>query len=225
MTEILAHRAIIGDERENTIGAFLACKHQGVFGVELDVRLTKDGALVVHHDLGIDYVGQIPDLNLAEIPSWAPRLGDALEACGPMYVNVEIKNDPREVGYDQSGEIANLVVGEVQKHGPEYVLVSSFDLATIDYVKLTSESVKTGFLTLRADDDMIEMLVERGHNSVNAHFMGLTEEFVMRARRLGLLVCAWTVDDSEVARKLAKWGVDYVITNKVEELTIGLGET
>ncbi len=225
MTEILAHRAIIGDERENTIGAFLACKHQGVFGVELDVRRTKDGALVVHHDLGIDNVGQIPDLNLSEIPSWVPRLGDALEACSPMYVNVEIKNDPKEVGYDPSGELTNLVVGEVQKYGPEHILVSSFDLATIDYVKLTSESVKTGFLTLTADDDMIEMLVERGHNSVNVHFLGLTEGFVMLARRRGLLVCAWTVDVSEIARKLVKWGVDYVITNKVEELAIGLGKT
>ena len=50
MTLIIGHRGASADFPENTIAAFRGASDQGADGVELDVRQTCDGALVVHHD-------------------------------------------------------------------------------------------------------------------------------------------------------------------------------
>ena len=57
MSQVYAHRGLHTSEIENTVAAFVEAKAVGVHGVELDVRRTKDGALVVHHDATISGVG------------------------------------------------------------------------------------------------------------------------------------------------------------------------
>ena len=67
MPEIFAHRGLHVTERENTIGAFEAAVALGVDGVELDVRRTRDGVLVVHHDGHIGHL-VIVDSLASELP-------------------------------------------------------------------------------------------------------------------------------------------------------------
>ena len=55
--------------RENTLAAFARARRLGADGVELDVRLTRDGALAVHHDPVVPGVGAVADLARAELPS------------------------------------------------------------------------------------------------------------------------------------------------------------
>src|SRR5580704_17015462 len=51
VTAVFAHRGCTeGGIHENTVEAFAEARRLGADGVELDVRLTKDGALAVHHD-------------------------------------------------------------------------------------------------------------------------------------------------------------------------------
>lgn len=52
--EVIAHRGASAEEPEHTLAAYLAAVEQGADGVECDVRLTKDGVLVCHHDRRID---------------------------------------------------------------------------------------------------------------------------------------------------------------------------
>ena len=61
---------------ENTLEAFVRARRLGADGVELDVRRTADGALVVHHDPEIAGVGAgRTSWPPAELPAWVPLLG------------------------------------------------------------------------------------------------------------------------------------------------------
>ena len=75
---------------ENTLEAFAEAKRLGADGVELDVRLTSDGALAVHHDPLIDGLGPVSGLTVPELPGHIPLLADALAVCEGMVVNLSL---------------------------------------------------------------------------------------------------------------------------------------
>ena len=69
---VLAHRGGTGPWRENSLDAFSAALRLGADGVELDVRRSVDGELVVHHDAEVPGIGLIHE-----------RRGDAAPGVGP----------------------------------------------------------------------------------------------------------------------------------------------
>ena len=107
----IAHRGLHVVERENTVAAFRAAVLAGVDGVELDVRRTLDGALVVHHDPSVEGAVVAESLS-GDLAPYVPTLDEALGALDGTFVNVEIKNirHPSEPTYDESGEFAAQVV-------------------------------------------------------------------------------------------------------------------
>ena len=66
--KVFAHRGDTSSAAENTIGAFLAAVRAGADGVELDVRRSADGALIVHHDAAVPGVGPVSDLLVRDLP-------------------------------------------------------------------------------------------------------------------------------------------------------------
>src|SRR6202044_3667286 len=105
-------------------------KRLGADGVELDVRLTSDGALAVLHDASIAGLGLVADLTVAELPAHVPLLADALAVCDGLVVNVEIKNDPREPGHDAGETVAALTAEAIAEAGwTDRVIVSSFQVS------------------------------------------------------------------------------------------------
>src|SRR5580658_2392570 len=93
---LLAHRGGTGPWRENTLEALAGALQLGADGVELDVRRTSDGRLVVVHDAEIPGTGAVHDRRADELPAWVPGLEEALETCAGAIVNVEVKNAPVE---------------------------------------------------------------------------------------------------------------------------------
>ncbi len=90
----MAHRGASEDHPPgNTVEALAAAGLLGADWVELDVRLTADGALAVHHDPELPDGRRIIDLPAARLPVWVPLLGPALDATAGLGVNVEIKPD------------------------------------------------------------------------------------------------------------------------------------
>ena len=90
---VIAHRAAHARHRENTIPAITAAMEMGVDYVELDVRTTEDGALVLHHNAALESKGVVRDLTLAEIrghDARVPLFDEALAAlrgkCG-LYLD------------------------------------------------------------------------------------------------------------------------------------------
>jgi glycerophosphoryl diester phosphodiesterase len=69
--KLFAHRAGAHEYDENTISAFKATYEKGMRGYETDVRLTKDGQLVIFHDDNLERIvgikGKIEEMTLEEI--------------------------------------------------------------------------------------------------------------------------------------------------------------
>ena len=190
----------------------------GSDAVELDVRRTADGVLVVHHDPKLADGREILSVSFGELPEYVPTLEDALDACGAMWVNVEIKNDPSEPDFDPTDGIAAVVAEALDARSvPAKFLVSSFRRETIDAFRVVSPEIATAFLTADsgvADDlRLLDSLVQSGHRALHPWFGLVTEGLVTACHERGIELNVWTCDDPLTMRKLADWGVDGICTN------------
>jgi glycerophosphoryl diester phosphodiesterase len=214
---VYGHRGASHDFPENTLEAFRAAAEQGADGVELDVRRTLDGGLVVHHDPDLPDGRRLSQIASAERPASVPTLRAALEACGGMTVNVEIKHGDDPAAFDDDRRVADQTLECWSSlAAPPPILVSSFDLEVIERVKRVDASVPTGYLVLGVDDpdDAIARCVDGGHQAVHPWDPMVDPDVVGRARAAGIDVNVWTVDDPERMVALAGWGVTGVVTNR-----------
>jgi glycerophosphoryl diester phosphodiesterase len=202
-------------ERENTLAAFLAAVALGVDGVELDVRRTFDGVLVVHHDPSVGALA-IAESPRSALPDYVPTLVEALESLGGIKVNVEIKNGRGAAErYDETGELARQVLEIIEETGrAEVIGVSCFDLATC--VNLRSSNRELSVAWLLWDVAVGDALVQAhllGLNAVNPHFSTVDEDIVTRARDLRLDVNVWTVNTEEDLERMVALNVSCIMTD------------
>lgn len=203
-------------ERENTLGSFSAAFALGADAVELDIRRTEDGALVVHHDAAVPGLGPLANLRQAELPAWLPTLAQALEACAGRFVHVEVKNFPQEPGWDPSESTATEGARLIEQRGlVEATAISSFSMASLDAAKRAVPALRTGWLTTAAYDQLraVADAAARGYEALHPHDLGTTPAVVAAAHDAGMQVVVWTVDAPERMRALAAMGVDAIITN------------
>ena len=216
MTEIFAHRGLHTIEPENTVAAFLEARAAGVDGVELDVRRTSDGALVIHHDAEVAGVGLISAVQCQKLPHGLATLAEAMTACSGLRVNVEIKNDPREAGFDPSGALAAQIVTELgEMDWLDSVIISSFDLATCQAVRRSDPQVLVGWLLdWRHEAELaISVAMDSGLNAVHPFFQRVSQQLVADAHRGGMAVNVWTVNAVEDMGQMFDWDVDSLITD------------
>jgi glycerophosphoryl diester phosphodiesterase len=187
---------------------------RGADGVELDVHRTADGVLVVRHDAEtpVGRLGELTAADLGRALPEVPALEAVLDVCRGRLVNVEIKDtDPRA-----AEAVVDLVAA--RSSAPDDVLVSSFDLATIDRVRALAPDLRTGFLSFGIDpDSALTIAVEHEHAAVHPDGWTLANvdvaAFVARAHDLGVQVNVWTVNDRVQLEQLRDAGVDAVITD------------
>ncbi len=218
MTLVVAHRGAAQEAPQNSVQAFLDARRQGADGVELDVRRSRDGALVVNHDLDIPGKGPICDLDVADLPEHVALLSEAMVACGDLLVNVEIKNSIDEQGHDPSGALVSQVLAELAEILTDgQVIISSFDLATVAAVRREEPSMATGLLLEPGADveAAIDLAVEHGFSAIHPFVIGTTPEVVARAHAAGLSVNVWTVNGQSDASELVAMGADAIITDDV----------
>lgn len=216
---IVAHRGASAAHPENTLAAFHGALDEGADWVELDVRLSADGELVVHHDAfysnGLGIAATAADAR----PASVPLLAEALDACAGMGVNVEIKNSPGDLGdagVTHARDVADLVVSLVtQRGGDQLIEVSCFDEATLARVRELDPSIGTAQLLfdLGTDPTCVERAADAGHLAINPWDPFVDEALVARCQALGLGINPWTVDDPERIVQLVALGVTGIITN------------
>jgi len=224
MTEFLiyGHRGASAHVRANTVEAFALAIELGADGVELDVRPSRDGVMVVHHDDRTSAKAPpFVELDFDEIRAttpWVPTLDEAWDAIGPTaLLNIEIKNDEREADYDPTHQTAVAVAGWLAAHEiGDRVLVSSFNRDSLAVVKDLAPGVPTGQLAEFALDPsvVIEQARSDGHVSVNLSLARtLTDAHRIVETAGGLAVLVWTVNDPDHAIALAEAGVSGIFTD------------
>ena len=217
MSLIIAHRGASRAERENTLAAFQRAVVLGADGIELDVRQTKDGVAIVHHDPHlIDDEGSevlISEAEAANLPPYLPTFSEALNACAGAFVNVEIKNSPEDPGFDPDYRVCAAVVEELMTREIGNWVVSRFDRPTLDHIRGLAPQITTAWLAIEFGAADLDELVAIGHRGIHPWDRLLTADLVAEAHQRGLFVNAWTCNDPERIKELAAWGVDGIVTD------------
>jgi glycerophosphoryl diester phosphodiesterase len=222
---VLGHRGASHAERENTLAAFERAREMGADGVELDVRRTANGTLVVHHDPHIEGFGLIRDFEFEQLRAAhpeVPTLREALVACAGMLVNVEIKCLPWEPDPDSGARpVAHATVDLIRELEAD-VIVSSFDLGSVDAVRAYAPDLPTAWLTSgQAVGESAHLARAAGHAWLNpdrVQAMHASPALIGDLERQGLRLSVWTVDDPHEARQLAANGVAAIITNEPDTI-------
>lgn len=222
-----AHRGASALAPGNSLPAFALARQEGCTHYELDVHLSKDGCLVVHHDyfLGTDTScnKQIKDITFADLEHCRilhsfdkdmivrpPILMEVL----PVIVedlellNIEIKNDDNVYP-----DIEKILWQRASVYGPEAMkklLFSSFDYPTLQRLRKIAPTAKIGLLTR-----MFEPQTARNINAYSVHMnkTRITKEIVDICHAEGRKVFVYTVNDKYTARSLERIGVDGIFTD------------
>jgi len=228
VTAVFAHRGSTDGCRENTLEAFAQAGRLGADGVELDVRLTADGALAIHHDAEVEDLGPLAFLESARLPAYVPRLAESLATCTGMVVNVEIKNSPADPGHDATEKVAALTAAAIADAGwTERVIVSSFQVSTLKAVRAADDGLPIGLLCPIAADPRaaLDLAVGEGWQAIHPFVTEVSAPLVEAAHAAGLAVNVWTVNAAHDLIAFVELGVDAVITDRLAEaVAIARGE-
>jgi glycerophosphoryl diester phosphodiesterase len=208
---VIAHRGASWDEPENTLRAFERAIEVGADYVELDVQATRDGALVVEHDLVTETLAELrrrrPD---------APTLAQALELCaGRVGVAAELKHPHRH----RRHRLTERVLEALDELDPAAVLVVSFERGA-----LRKASRLRPRLRLIQHVARVPLRAAAGY-AWGAGFAdrAATPRRLTAARRLGLARTVYTVNDPDRMLALSALGVEAVFTDRPDLALESLG--
>lgn len=227
----------------NTLASFRAAVDQGADGVELDVRLSADGQVVVIHDDRVDATsdggGAVAELDLASLraldagawfgPAFAgeriPTLLEVFQALPPeTVVNVELKS-AEGLPRNERLALAGLTVDAVRCAGRAgSVVFSSFDPRLLRILARLAPEIPRGLLW-EAGRPWWRALLSLGLDlqALHPQAAAVNAALVRRAHARGRAVNVWTVNDPALARRLAGLGVDALISNRPAEIRAALG--
>jgi glycerophosphoryl diester phosphodiesterase len=211
---VIAHRGASTVEYENSLAAFRAAGKVGADGVELDIHATRDGALVVHHDVSIAGL-LIPTATRAEIrrlrlPNGEPPplLEEALEAVGPrLRAYVEIKTLPP--AWD-----GQLFAALDRGPNPPGYAVHSFDHRILVRLGRQRPALPRGVLSASYPIRPLLLLQDAGAVACWQERSLVDADLIDTLHLAGAQVIVWTVDDPAEMVRLAKLGVDGLCTNR-----------
>lgn len=227
-----SHRGGRQEYDENTLSAFEASYAAGYRGYETDVRMTRDGVLVILHDTDLkrttDMQGRVEEMTAAEIRKATTKGGhkvlfldeliDWLNSKGDVtYVEFELKTGPRELyPEDRLHEYCDKLYKKVTANTPkgaQYIFTSS-DYRGLLYIK--HKHPDAGMLAITSkpcNDETIALCKALGINRLGATMDGTTRKAVKKAHEQGLIVSLWPGNSPEDAVFGAYLGADYLCTD------------
>jgi glycerophosphoryl diester phosphodiesterase len=215
MPEIIAHRGVPRERRENTLASFALALDSGAQGIELDVHGTADGRVVVHHDA---VLRPLPDgrrpviaaLRYDDIAAFAtceedraPTLDEVLALVGDRAtVYVEVKAPAIET-----------VVIEAIARAKTLCAVHSFDHRIVRRVAEIAPALPLGVLQTSYLLDPVRAVRDARARDLWQQWELVDRDLVDVVHASGARVVAWTVNDEAVAARLAAIGVDAICTD------------
>ncbi|HEY6473576.1 MAG TPA: glycerophosphodiester phosphodiesterase [Acidimicrobiales bacterium] len=221
----IAHRGDPVGHRENTLPAFAAAVARGADMVELDLRRTRDGAIVALHDQsllrlwGLDV--SVGELDLSDVIRLGdgdvriPTLRQVIDAVPPV-LDLMVDFTRREV-------VAGALDQALAADALDRCLFVTRNVEALRLLRGLSGRARVGLSWIEGDDPPLGLLAELGAEYWNPASWFVTEGGVDAVHRAGRLVSTWTVDEPEDMARVVAAGVDAVVSNRVADLVSFLG--
>lgn len=218
----IGHRGASAYELENTLSSFQMAIELGVDAVELDIRSTRDGAIVVIHDENVDRTtngtGSVRGMTLEEIKGLLTRNGEKIptleEALDFLDKRVKILIELKDGGLEEK------TLDLVRKKGLERnVIIISFLEGALRRVRELDKDIETGLIYVRHSNP-IKAALNLGANYLLPLYRFLHKDDIDTAHEHGLKVITWTINSREDALIYAKRGVDGIASDKPDILTL-----
>lgn len=228
MIQIIAHRGASRERLENTLPAFQRAIELGTDAVELDVHVTVDGTVIVHHDSVIrgtstsqELAGRpIASLTTAQVASFlladgmaVPTLADvAALLAGRLTLYCELKG----------AGTARLALDVLRGSGVACA-VHAFDHRMIADAAAYAPDIARGVLEVSRHVDAASTPRAVGARDLWQLVEYVDESLVREVHAAGGRVIAWTANDPAVVERLAAWGVDGLCSDDVAMVRRVLG--
>jgi glycerophosphoryl diester phosphodiesterase len=219
---VFAHRGGSKIGPENTVEAFDRGLAAGADGLELDVHLSRDSTVVVHHDRLLDRTtrasGPLVSRTAAELADiGVPTLREVLARYRGTPIIVELKVPGMA--------LARAVVDEVRRAGAaEHVCLGSFSATALWTVRSAAPEIATSACRLEVRTALYRSWIHLSPGRVRYRGFQVPEtsgstrvvspRFVKLAHKAGLVVQVWSVDEPDDIRRLLDWGVDGIISDR-----------
>ena len=227
-----SHRGGRMEFDENTISAFEASYKAGYRGYETDIRMTKDGKLVILHDSNLtrttDTEGVVEQMTEAEIRKARTKKGgkvmfldelmDWLDSKGDVtYVEFELKTNPANLyPEDRLKEYCEKLYERVMRNKPAEAtyLFTSGDYRGLRYLQQAHPGVQMLLITGKpCNDETIALCKAMGINRLGATMDGTSRAAVKKAHEQGLIVSLWPGHSTADAMLGVYLGADFLCTD------------
>lgn len=228
---VFSHRGGRMEFDENTLSAFQASADAGYRGFETDIRMTKDGVLIITHDSKLDRTtngtGAVEEKTWKEIQALDTKgghkiltLDELLKFLRPLkglYVEFELKTKPENLyPEDRLHEYCDKLYKAVMKNKPEdadYIFTSS-DCRGLIYLQQKYPGVKLLMITGRpVCEATIKQCKALGIDRIGATMDGTSRKAVKDAHKQGLIVSLWPGQSVNDLMLGAYLGADYLCTD------------
>lgn len=228
--KLFAHRGGSYEFDENTLEAFRSSYESGMRGYETDIRITKDGELVMFHDSSVERMtgqqGNIEEMTSEEIRKLKTKKGNPILFLDEflayfkdkkgVYIEFEMKTNKPVYDEARLKKYCDMLYSKViaaRPEGSDYVF-TSFDKRPLRYLKSTYADVELLFIKSEGlSESLIAELKELGVTRIGCRLGGTTREMVETAREQGITVSLWpghTINDFLLGIHL---GADYLCSD------------
>lgn len=226
--EIIAHRGDRSRFPENTLPAFQSAIDAGATGLELDLHITSDHQIVIHHDPALSqqltdppliYSLSLSTLKTLDFGASIPTLGELLALCRfhpEILLDLELKCEPPLTPPPEL--FARLVLKETALSSSP-ILYSSFNAEVLSALRKIKPDAR--LLLLFWSEDLPLSRVLETARALNVEALGpdeplLTSEFMEQLKPFRVI--PWTVNDPARWKQLIDLGVSGIITDAPQEL-------
>jgi glycerophosphoryl diester phosphodiesterase len=222
---IIGHRGSAGTHPENTLDALREAIDAGADMVEFDVRLTRDGHVVLAHDYNLIRTHRRNDTiagnSLAQLRKLSAHtqyptvtLEQALDLCyGRILVNIELKR--RSTVAPALAIVERYIQDETDW---EMVLFSSFWPSMLAAMRQRAPRAQLSLLQHVNSFTFVKYHRQLNLTSVGFHRLHINRLAIEIARQLEIFTYAYTVNRPEAAERLAQRGIEGVVTDYPRKL-------
>lgn len=223
-TLITSHRGSSMNYPENTMAAFEGAVDEFCDYIELDIRQTKDGVIVVMHDASLkrttgvtEYVYNMVYSDIQELSAGAwfskayeeekiPTFEEVLQfAEGKVKLNIEVKTSKYDTNF------AEKIYALLEEYDfIDDCVVSSFDYTILKELKALDEDIQTGYILSVVYGDFYDM---EGIDFFSVNYSFVTKRMVDAIHQAGKEIHVWTVNKAGLINNYANMGVDNIITD------------